>query len=81
MKCPNCGLDNKETAKLCKKCARDLTVAPAWFPDWNWHMRALGVIYGVLIVMYLSVSFVLRKLPEPYHIRKIAPEMTPWLKH
>lgn len=80
MKCPDCGFENKETAKNCKKCQRDLAAAPAWFPDWKWHARTLGIIYAALVVIYFSVSFALRKLPEPYHIRKIPPEMTPWLK-
>ncbi|MBI4425215.1 MAG: zinc ribbon domain-containing protein [Elusimicrobia bacterium] len=80
MKCHNCGSENKDAAKICKKCARDLSVPPAWFPDWRWHARTLGIIYGGLIVAYFSVSFVLRKLPPPYHLRQIAPEMTPWLK-
>lgn len=80
MKCLSCGQDNKETSKACKKCGRSLAVAPAWFPDWKWHARALGIIYAVLTCVYFGVSFALRKLPEPYHIRTIPPEMTPWLK-
>ncbi|MBI5201008.1 MAG: zinc ribbon domain-containing protein [Elusimicrobia bacterium] len=80
MKCPNCATDNKDNAKACKKCARDLTVPPPWTPDWHWHGKVLGVIYAGLVVLYVGVSFVLRRLPEPYHIRKIPPEMTPWLK-
>lgn len=80
MKCPTCGQDNKDAAKACKKCGRDFTIPPAWFPDWRWHARTLGAIYAGVIVMYLGVSFALKKLPQPYHIRKIPPEMTPWLK-
>ena len=80
MKCPNCATENKDTAKACKKCARDLTLPPPWSPDWAWHARVLGGIYVFLIVFYFSVSFLLRRLPPPYHIRKIPPEMTPWLK-
>ena len=80
MKCMNCGQENKDTAKACKKCGRDLTIPPAWFPDAQWHLRTLGVIYACLIVFYFGVSYLLRKLPKPYHIRKIPIEMTPWLR-
>ena len=81
MKCINCGQENKDTAKACKKCGRDLTIPPAWFPDAKWHLRTLGIIYACLIVFYFGVSYLLRKLPKPYHIRKIPIEMTPWLRH
>ena len=80
MKCLNCQQENKETAKACKRCGRDLTLPPAWFPDWKWHARSLGVIYACLVVFYFALTFALKKLPEPYRIRKIPPEMTPWLK-
>jgi hypothetical protein len=80
MKCLNCGQDNKDAAKTCKKCARDLSVPPAWFPDAAWHMKTLGTIYGILIFLFLGVSFALKRLPKPYHIRQISPEMTPWLR-
>ena len=80
MKCMSCGQENKDTAKVCKKCARDLTIPPAWFPDARWHLRTLGIIYGVLIVAYFGVTFALRTLPKPYHIRTIPVEMTPWLR-
>lgn len=79
MKCLNCHQENKDSALVCKKCGRDLSVPPAWFPDWKWHARALGVIYACVIVVYFVVSFVLRRLPPPYQIREIPPEMTPWL--
>lgn len=79
MKCPNCAQDNKDAAKLCKKCGRDLTMPPAWFPDWRWHLRTLGIIYCCLIVFYLVATFSLRRLPKPYHIRRIPAELTPWL--
>ncbi|MBI4677911.1 MAG: zinc ribbon domain-containing protein [Elusimicrobia bacterium] len=80
MKCSNCGQDNRDSAKVCRKCGRDLATPPAWFPDARWHLRTLGIIYAVLVVFYFGVSFLLRKLPKPYHIREIAPELTPWLK-
>ena len=81
MKCVNCGQDNKDAAKACRKCGRDLAIPPAWFPDMQWHLRTLGTIYGVLIVAYLGISAALKTLPKPYHIRKIPLEMTPWLRH
>ena len=80
MKCLNCGQDNKDTAKACRKCSRDLTTPPAWFPDARWHMKTLGIIYGIVIVVYFSISAVLKSLPRPYNIRKIPIEMTPWLR-
>lgn len=80
MKCASCGQDNKESAKLCKKCGRDLAVPPSWFPDARWHLRTLGVIYAGLIVLYFGVSFALKQLPRPYHLREIPVEMTPWLR-
>ena len=79
MICPNCSLENKDAAQACKKCARDLTLPPAWFPDWKWHMRTLGTIYAVVTAGYFAVTFALRQLPEPYHLRRIPPELTPWL--
>lgn len=80
MKCQHCGADNKETAKACKKCGRELAIAPAWFPDALWHLKTLGTIYAVLIVFYVGVSVALKSLPKPYNIRKIPIEMTPWLR-
>ena len=79
MKCMNCGQENKDTAKACRKCSRDLSIPPAWFPDAAWHLKTLGTIYAVLVVFYLGVSYLLKSLPKPYHIRTIPIEMTPWL--
>ena len=80
MKCISCSQENKDTAKVCKKCGRDLALPPAWFPDWRWHARTLAVIYACVIVAYGLVSFALRRLPKPYDVRRIPPEMTPWLR-
>lgn len=80
MKCMNCGQENKDTAKTCKKCGRDFAIPPAWFPDARWHLRTLGIIYACLIVLYVGVSHLLRLLPKPYHVRRIPIEMTPWLR-
>jgi len=79
MKCPACSTDNKDNAKFCKKCDRDLTAPPAWFPDAAWHVRTLGIIYAALIVLYFGVSAALARLPKPYNLRQIPVEMTPWL--
>lgn len=79
MKCPNCSQENKKTVLECRKCGRDLSVPPAWFPDWRWHARTLGVIYMTLTVLYFSVDFALKHMPEPYQLRKIPSELTPWL--
>jgi hypothetical protein len=79
MKCLNCGYQNKETAKTCKKCTTDLTLPPSWFPDWTWHAKALGTIYAALLVIFLAARHFLHKLPPPYNIREIPPKMTPWL--
>jgi len=79
MKCQNCSQENKANAKTCRKCGRDLTVPPAWFPDWRWHTRTLGLIYACLIVFYFVTTFALRRLPKPYHIRKVPADLTPWL--
>lgn len=80
MKCPDCSQENKDNAKTCRKCGRDLAAPPAWFPDWKWHLRTLGVIYACVTVLYLVVSFSLRHLPKPYHVREIPAESLPWLK-
>ncbi|MCK5106375.1 MAG: hypothetical protein KAQ76_02330 [Elusimicrobiales bacterium] len=79
MKCPNCGYENRAALKLCKKCSRDLTIAPVWFPNWKWHLKTLSWIYLTLIAVFFIASFLLRKLPPPYDIREIPPQMTPWL--
>ena len=80
MKCTSCGQENKDSAKACRKCSRDLSTPPAWFPDEGWHAKTLAVIYGSLIVFYFGITAALKTLPKPYHIRKIPIEMTPWLR-
>ena len=77
--CHGCGSENKETAKNCRKCGRDMTIPPAWQPDAAWHLRTLGVIYAALTLFYFGVTAVLSKLPKPYQLRNIPIEMTPWL--
>ncbi len=51
-----------------------------WKPDWRWHLKALLAIYIVLVVVYVAVSQFLSRVPEPYRMRDVPPEMTPWLK-
>ncbi|MFA6092974.1 MAG: hypothetical protein WCU88_09280 [Elusimicrobiota bacterium] len=80
MKCQNCQQENKDNAKVCKRCSHDLTLPPAWLPDWKWHARTLAYIYMGLTLFYFGVSFALKSLPTPYHLRKIPAELTPWLK-
>lgn len=79
MKCPNCAQENKASTRFCKKCGRDLTLPPVWFPDWRWHLRALSWIFLSLIAIFFAVSHLLHRLPPPYHQRDIPKEMTPWL--
>ena len=79
MKCVGCGFDNKETAKICRKCGRDMSVPAAWLPDAAWHLKTLAIIYAALIVFYAGVTATLSRLPKPYALRKIPIEMTPWL--
>jgi hypothetical protein len=80
MKCPNCNQENKDKAKTCRKCDREMSLPPAWFPDARWHLKVLGTIYVCVVIFYYSVSFLLRKLPKPYDIRNIPIEITPWLR-
>lgn len=79
MKCLNCAQENKDTVKFCRKCGRDMTITPAWFPGWKWHLKTLSWIYLSLIVVFFSLSWLLHKLPAPYDQRQIPSEMTPWL--
>lgn len=79
MKCPDCSTENKGNIKFCRKCGKDLTMPPVWFPDLKWHLKTLAVIYLVLITLYFSVGHMLRKLPPPYDQRNIPAETTPWL--
>jgi antibiotic biosynthesis monooxygenase (ABM) superfamily enzyme len=75
MKCPKCQSENKDGVKTCKKCGTDLSQPPLWKPTWQWHLRVLGVIYVVLIVVF----FALNSLLKPY-LRQIPKDITPWLK-
>jgi hypothetical protein len=74
MKCPQCQTENKETAKTCRKCGYNLQLPPVWKPTWAWHGRTLLIIYVLLIVSF----FLIRGCLKPY-VRKLPPEITPWL--
>ncbi len=80
MKCLVCQTDNKDGAKVCRKCGVDLNLPPLWRPDWKWHAKVLGVIYVVLIALYFGISNFLGRIPEPYRMRQIPSEVTPWLQ-
>jgi hypothetical protein len=76
MKCPKCQTENKEEAKLCKKCRADLyPPLPLWRPSWKWHAKVLVSVYAVLLVLFFSLNFLLK----PY-LRQIPKDITPWLK-
>jgi hypothetical protein len=75
MKCPKCQFDNKENAKLCKKCGSDMNPVFLWKPTLRWHLTTLSIIFTVLIVVFFSLNYVLK----PY-LRQIPKDITPWLK-
>ena len=80
MICVFCQTENKDGAKSCKKCGVDLNVPPLWKPTWKWHAGVLTGIYAVLIVAYFAISAFLSRVPEPYRMRDIPSEITPWLE-
>ncbi|HCJ67441.1 MAG TPA: hypothetical protein DHV62_09035 [Elusimicrobia bacterium] len=65
MKCPKCGQENKESAKYCSKCGTSLTVLPFWMPTWKWHLRALGIIYIILVVLFFLLRILLKSYVRP----------------
>ena len=81
MICTVCQTDNKDVAKSCRKCGADLQIAPLWKPSWRWHGRVLAAIYVLLTIAYFAISTFLSKVPEPYRMRKIPKEVTPWIKN
>ena len=70
---------SNQLKKSKKAAAQEAMISPPWFPDAKWHVRTLGIIYGILIVAYFAISHGLSMLPKPYHLRRIPMEMTPWL--
>lgn len=75
MKCQYCGTENKQDAKICKKCGKPLVVVPVWKPSLTWHLKVLGIIYVCLILLFFLLNYLLK----PY-MRKLPPEITPWLQ-
>jgi len=80
MKCIVCQTDNKDGAKVCRKCGVDMQLAPLWRPSWKWHLKVLGTIYVVLIAAYFGISQFLSRIPPPYRMREVPKDITPWLK-
>ena len=76
MKCQKCNTENKDFAKNCKKCGSPLVIVPVWRPTWKWHLKTLGIIYVVLVILFFAVN----ALFKPY-LRKLPQDVTPWLKH
>lgn len=56
------------------------SASTAWVPSAAWHLKALAVIYAVLLVVYVFLNTFLSRLPAPYGLRHIPDELTPWLK-
>lgn len=82
MKCLSCQQENKDDAQVCRKCGASLIVDPMWKPTWKWHWRTLSIIYVILAVVYFSVSHFLGSVvPEPYKMRHVSKDVTPWLNH
>ena len=80
MKCVVCQAENKEGAKTCRKCGVDLSLEPLWRPNWRWHAKALAVTYVILTVAYFAISAFLKRIPEPYRMRDVPEEVTPWIE-
>ncbi len=85
-RCPQCGTENKDKAKFCRKCKTrfDETLPSSsqqgeqmmvWRPDWKWHIKTLLIIYVVIVAFYFAMNAILK----PY-IRHIPEDVTPWLK-
>ena len=74
MKCPSCSAENKDAVVNCKKCGVPMNAQPIYAPTREWHLKTLAVIYGVLIVVFFFLNWLLK----PY-MRQIPSEVTPWL--
>ena len=75
MKCPKCKTENRDTAKVCKKCGHSFEIIEVWRPTWKWHLKTLGIIYVVLIFVLFAANIILK----PY-LRQIPKDITPWMK-
>lgn len=74
MQCPQCHVENKDSAKSCRKCGYDLQLPPLWKPTWQWHGRVLFIIYVTLTVIF----FIAKVMLKPY-VRQLPSEITPWM--
>lgn len=70
----------KENKKVVDAPAPASPMGPSWRPTWKWHAKVLAAIYVFLAVFYVVVDRWLSRLPEPYRLRDVPQEMTPWLK-
>lgn len=43
-------------------------------------LKAIAIIYAILLVLFFVINMITDKLPKPYHKRTIQAEVTPWLK-
>lgn len=60
MRCPKCGHDNKENAKICVKCKADLRPVLIEEPTWKWHLKVLAIIYAILGIAYILLRIFLK---------------------
>jgi hypothetical protein len=74
MKCPHCDVDNKDQAKMCRKCGQNLQLPPLWQPTWKWHRKTLIIIYIALIALFFGLKYIMK----PF-VRELPPEITPWM--
>lgn len=69
-----------KSVKPVKAMAADpVSMEPAWVPTWKWHLTTLGIIYVCLTITYFAVSYFLSRVPPPYKLREVPPQLTPWL--
>ena len=58
MKCLKCGTVNKKEVNICKRCGQTLESGP-WQPSWKWNIKALLIIYAVLITVYFIIKAII----------------------
>ncbi len=70
MKCPKCEKDLKSKTRICKFCGYDFVGEVFWQPTKWWHLRALGIIFFSLIIVYFLLNLFLgkyiRDIPNPW---------------
>jgi hypothetical protein len=69
-----------ETAKPAPRAMAEEPGELFWTPTARWHLVSLAAIYAGLIAVYFALSLFLSKVPDPYRLRDIPQEVTPWLK-